>query len=160
MFEFFTVNELIPSIQSSFKRGNFYINYLLCATHDIYQSFDNGLETRAVYLDTPKAFNIVWNKGLLYKLEQNSISGYLLNIITDFLNLKKKRVVLKRQHSTWVNIEARVPQRLILQLLFFLIYINDLPDHLTSNPKLFVDDTSLFSIVRKINSTTTDSTVI
>ena len=34
---------------------------------------------------------------------------------------------------------------------FFLIYINDLPDKLNSSPKLFADDTSIFSIVLDIN---------
>ena len=59
------------------------------------------------------------------------------------------------QHSTWVNIEAGVSQGSIIGPLFFLIYINDLSDDLTSNPKLFVDDTSLFPVVKNINSTTT-----
>ena len=36
---------------------------------------------------------------------------------------------------------------------FFLIYINNLSDGLTSNQKLFADDTSLFSVVQNINST-------
>ena len=36
---------------------------------------------------------------------------------------------------------------LYLDVYFFLIYINDLPDDLTSNPKLIADDTSIFSTV-------------
>ena len=40
--------------------------------------------------------------------------------------------------------------------LFFLIYINDLSDNLITNPKLFADDTSLFSIVRDPNATADD----
>ena len=60
------------------------------------------------------------------------------------------------QHSTWVKIEAGVPQGSILGPLFFLIYINDLSDALTLNPKLFADDISLFSVVQNINSTRTD----
>ena len=60
------------------------------------------------------------------------------------------------QYSTLVTIEAGVPQRSILGYLFFLIYINDFSDDLTSNPKLFADDTSLFSVVQNINLTTTD----
>ena len=55
-------------------------------------------------------------------------------------------MVLNGQHSKWANIEAGVPQGLILGSLLFFIYISDLPDNLTSNPKLFADDTSLFSI--------------
>ena len=35
----------------------------------------------------------------------------------------------------------------MLGLLLFLIYINDLPDGLSSNVKLFADDASLFSVV-------------
>ena len=34
--------------------------------------------------------------------------------------------------------------------LFFLIYMNYLSDGLTSNPKLFADDTSLFSVVQNM----------
>ena len=41
----------------------------------------------------------------------------------------------------------------VLYLGFFLIYINDLPDKLVSNPKLFADATSLFSTVTDPNVT-------
>ena len=37
--------------------------------------------------------------------------------------------------------------------LFFLIYINDLSENLETNPKLFADDTSLFSIVHDLHLT-------
>ena len=60
------------------------------------------------------------------------------------------------QHSTWVNIEAGAPQGPILGPLFFLIYINDLSDDLTSNPKFWGDDTSLFSAVQSISSRATN----
>ena len=139
--------------QSGLRPGDSCINQLLCITHDIYQSLDDGLETRGVFLDISKAFDKVWHEGLLFKLKQNGISGNLLNVITDFLYQRKQRVVLNGQHSSWTNVQAGVPQGSILGPLFFLIYINDLSDGLTSNPKLFADDTSLFSVVQNINST-------
>ena len=46
-------------------------------------------------------------------------------------------------------IEAGVPQGSIPVPLLFLIYLNDLSGNLASNPKLFPDDTSLFSVVKK-----------
>ena len=89
-------------------------------------------------------------------MKQNGISGNLLNVITDFLYQRKQRLVLNGQHSSWTNAQAGVPQGSILGPLFFLIYINDLSDGLTSNPNLFADDTSLFSVVENINSTAND----
>ena len=46
------------------------------------------------------------------------------------------------------NVETRDPQGLTLGPLLFLIYINDLPENFVSNPKLFANDASLFSVIR------------
>ena len=46
-----------------------------------------------------------------------------------------------------MDVQAGVPQGSLLGPLLFLIFINDLPDNLVSNPKLFADDISLFSTV-------------
>ena len=86
----------------------------------------------------------------------NGISGNLLETLIDFLKDRKQRVVLKGQNSSWANIEAGVPQGFILGPLLFLIYINDLPDNLLTNIKLFADDTSLFSVVHDIASSSCD----
>ena len=91
-----------------------------------------------------KAFDKVWHKGLIFKLKQNGISGNLLSVLTDFLKLRKQRVVLNVQLSSWSNIESGVPQGPVLGPLLFLIYINDLSEGLTTNIRLFADDVSLF----------------
>ena len=49
------------------------------------------------------------------------------------------------QISSWLNVTAGVPQGSVFGPLLFLIYINDLPDEITSSCKIFADDTSLFS---------------
>ena len=100
-----------------------------------------------VFLEISKAFDKVWHEDLIYKLKQNGIKSNLLDAMTNFLNDRKQRVVLNDLHSKWVNIEAGVPQVSILGLLLFLIYINDSADNFISNPKLFADDTSLFSVI-------------
>ena len=81
----------------------------------------------------------------------------LLNILSDFLRNRKQRVTLNGQSSSWTNFNAGVPQGSILGQLLFLIYINDLPDGLSSNAKLFADDTSLFSVLHDINTYTIES---
>ena len=64
MFELFTKNNLISDNQSGFKPGDKCVNQLLSVTHKIYQSFDDYLEVRAVFLDISKAFDKVCHKVL------------------------------------------------------------------------------------------------
>ena len=150
MFEFFIENNLISKNQSGFRPGDSCINQLLSITHEIYQSFDDSLEVRAVFLDISKAFDKVWHKGLIFKLKQNGISDKILNIITDFLSFRKQRVVLNGQASHRASIVAGLPQGSIRGS--HVIYINDLSDDLSTTAKLFADDTSLFSIVQNVNT--------
>ena len=76
------------------------------------------------------------------------ILGDLLDTLTNFLNERKRRVILNGQQSTWTIVEPGVPQGSILGPLFFLIYLNDLPENLVSNSKLFTYNASRFSIIR------------
>ena len=76
----------------------------------------------------------------------------MINILNDFLTNRKQRVVLNGQYSSWIDIRAGVPQCSILGPLLFLIYVNDLPNGLKSECKLFADDTSLFSVVHEIST--------
>ena len=79
MFEFFIENNLSKN-QSGFRPGDSCINLLLPILHEIYQSFDANLEVRAVFLDISKAFDKIWQKGLIFKLKQNGILDKNLNI--------------------------------------------------------------------------------
>ena len=117
-------------------------------THEIYQSFDHGFDVRGVFIDISKALDKVWHSGLIYKLKQNGVAGNLLDTLTNFLKERKQRVILNGQFSTWTNVEAEVLQGSILGSSLFLIYMNDLPENLVSNTKLFAGDTSLLSVIR------------
>ena len=70
MLKYFLDNNLITPKQSGFRPGDSCINQLLSITHDIFTSFDNGLEVRGVFLDISKAFHKVWHDGLIYKFKK------------------------------------------------------------------------------------------
>ena len=154
MFGFFLDKGLISANQSGFKPEDSCINQLLSIAHNIYKSFDDDYQVRGVFLDISKAFDKVWHDGLIFKLQENGISGNLLNVVKHFLTNRKQRVVLNGQSSSWTNVKAGVPQGSILGPLLFLIYINNLADGLSSNTKLFADDTSLFSVIHNSVITT------
>lgn len=69
----------------------------------------------------------------------HQITNYFVSI--DFITLKIRQVCLTGSYSD--------------NYLLFVIYINDLSDYLSINAKLFGDDTSLFSVMRDINTSTT-----
>ena len=109
-----------------------------------------------MFLDISKAFDKVWHQGILCKLKQSGILGSLVETLSHFLKDWKQRVVLNGQNSSWANVEAGLPEGSILGRLLFLIYINGLPDNLSTNLKLFADDTSLFSVAHDIATSSCD----
>ena len=91
MYSFFIENNSLSSNQSGFKQEDSCINQLLSITH-IYQSLDQGYEVCATFLGISKAFDKVWHRGFIQKLEQNGIGGPLLKILTDFLKSRKQEL--------------------------------------------------------------------
>ena len=116
----------------------------------MHQAFDStkSFEVRTVFLDISKAFDKVWHDGLIFKLEQNGISGNLLKLVKNYLINRKKRVVQNGSYSDYTSIESGVLQGSFLGPLLFLVYVNDLERNIKSNDKFFADDTMHFSIVK------------
>lgn len=147
IFNFLKSNDIISPLQSGFVPKDSTVNQLV----DIYNSFckalDDGKDVRAVFCDISKAFDKVWHRGLILKLEAAGITGPLLGWLTNYLHGRSQRVVLPGSTSDLTDIYAGVPQGSILGPLLFLVYINDIVNNIHSNMKLFADDTSLYVTV-------------
>ena len=151
MYAYLINHKLISSHQSGFRPGDSTVRQLVSICHKINQSLDNGDEVLSVFLDFRKAFDKVWHKGLLFKLNKIGIKGNLLKWIEHYLYKRQQCVVIQGHRSTYRQIFAGIPQGSVLGPLLFLIYINDICNGLKSMVQLYADDTSLFQIVRNRN---------
>ena len=66
----------------------------------------------------------------------------------------KELYVIEGAASSWSPVSSGIPQGSILGPLLFVIFINDLPDNLSSstNCVLYADDSKLFSEIRSVDN--------
>lgn len=147
VFSYLQNNHILTPSQSGFIA----VNQLITIYNDICLAYDKGITTQSIFFDISKAFDRVWHKGLLKKLEAVGIRGNLHKWFTNYLENRKQAVVIKGSISNYNTITAGVPQGSVLGPLLFLIYINDIVASIESSIKLFADDTSMSLALRDPN---------
>ena len=108
---------------------------------------DEGNNYDVIYMDFAKAFDSVPHQRLLAKIEAYGIRGSLLKWIENFIKDRHQRVKVNGEVSQWKEVESGIPQGSVLGPIFFIIYINDLPDNLQNQARMYADDTKLYGIV-------------
>ena len=110
---------------------------------DLARGLTSGKQSDLILQDFSKAFDKVNHLKLLYKLQLHGIQGKTLGWIESFLIGRTQCVVLDGDSSTELPVSSGVPQGSVLGPILFLLYINDLPDNIQSNVRLFADDTAV-----------------
>ena len=85
------------------------VNQLTFLYNTFCQALDAGKEIRVVFCDVSKAFDRMWHKGLIHKLEAAGVTGKLLAWCKNYLYDRKQRVILPGVSSDWSKILAGVP---------------------------------------------------
>ena len=110
------------------------------------EALDKGNEIDCVYMDYKKAFDTVPHNRLLSKLKSYGIKLNVIEWIQSFLIGRLQHVQVNNCCSEWAAVTSGIPQGSVLGPTLFIIYINDLPDLVSSDLYLFADDTKIFSI--------------
>ena len=123
VYNHFWENSLISRWQSGFLPGFSTVMQLLEMYHQFYNAINKGKDVRIVYLDIAKAFDRVWHKGLLLKLNKFGIGGKLLKWFSDYLSNRYQRVIINGQCSDWLKVTAGGSSRLCVgSVAFSCIY--------------------------------------
>ena len=136
---------LFSDFQYGFRSSRSTADLLTVVSNRIARAFNRSGTTRAVALDISKAFDRVWDAGLLHKLKSYGISGQIFGPISSFLSNRRFRVVLDGKSSQKYPVNAGVPQGSILGPTLFRLYINDLPDDAIYNTAIYAANTTLYS---------------
>ena len=141
--EYIQDNNIISCHQHGFQKKCSCVTQLLECLFDWTNSYDDDKGVDAIYLDFRKAFDTVPHKRLLYKLNHLGVRGHLLAWIG-----RRQRVILRNGASSWKKVTSGVPQGSILGPLLFLLYVNDIPDAISSSiAKMFADDTKVYNSI-------------
>ena len=120
----------------SFRRKRSAILQMLAFLKNVYEYSDNiEVEELAIlYLDFEKTFDKVPHGPFNSKLSQNGITGEFLKILEKYNHNRMQIVKINESLSCLLLVPSGVPQSSIVGPLFFILFVNDLPENLTECP--------------------------
>ena len=132
--------------QSGFRKADGTVPQLVRLTQQWSEGIDRSHYIGALFFDLKKAFDKVWHRGLIAKLNAAGIRGSALKWFGSFLENRNHVTVVNGRVSSPAKIHAGVPQGAILSPLLFSIYVNDITRASASvcDINLFADDTLAF----------------
>ena len=121
---------------------------LLLTINDLAQGLRDKEQIDAILLDFSKAFDRVPHERVLLKLHYLGIRGHLLSWMRDFLTGRTQQVILEGVKSNVSDVTSGAPQGTVLGPPLFLVFINDLPNQVPSEIRLFADNCLLYRTIR------------
>ena len=108
------------------------------------KEFDPGRFTGTILMDLLKVYDCLRHDLSIAKLEAYGLGNGSLNFLLDYLTFRKQRTKVGSTNSKWSEIRRGIPQRLILGLILFNIFINDILMITEQSICNFVDDNTLY----------------
>ena len=144
-------NHLICDQQHGFTSGRSCVTQLLDTLDCWTEILDRGGSVDVIYMDFRKAFDSVPHRRLMQKVEAHGIRGKVYQWTQDFLSKRTQEVAVNGVTSKEAAVTSGIPQGSVLGPLLFIMYINDLPNHVHNEVRIFADDTKLFKEVQRVD---------
>ena len=141
-------NHSLNPNQHGFRKGLSCEPQLVEFSHALLTNIHIGHQTDIIILDFAKAFDKVNHNKLIHKLKAHIVDMLTIERIEAFLSNISQIVVLDGTSSDSVPVTSGVPHGSVLGPALFLLYINDLPDTIYSQVRLFADDTVLYRTIK------------
>lgn len=167
MVAYLHTENIIPDIQSGFRKMHGTETALLKVTDDIIAESDAGNSSVLVLLDFSRAFDCLDPSILLAKLAYYGFSANTCKWFESFLTQRKQIVVTEgangdKQYSKIGNLSRGVPQGSIISPILFTIFTADIVNIIEHTKcHLYADDTQIYysfdsnetpQAIEKINS--------
>ncbi|CAF1269779.1 unnamed protein product [Rotaria sp. Silwood1] len=137
-------NSLVPVKQSGFRPGCLLPTRVLSIYQEVKNNMTANIPTLAVYVDYQKAYDKVWHKGLIVKLNRLGIPFGLLKLIFSWLNDRRAYVLFGESKSKIFHSSVGLPQGSSLSPYLFIVYHSDLVTYLGAHSShIFADDLSV-----------------
>ena len=141
--KFLNENNIIFKFQSGFRSNHSTSSCLSYLNDKILKGFDSGLLTGMILIDLQKAFDTIDHNILLEKMIHLKFSSHVISWFKSYLSNRTFNVSINEAFSNAGNLTCGVPQGSILGPLLFLLYINDMPESVSSDLFLYADDSCL-----------------
>ena len=149
IMEHFQKNNILCDEQHGFRKKRSCESHLITTIQGIASKLRSGKDqVDIILLDFAKAFDKVPHQRLLHKLSYYGVRGENLQWVESFLRNRKQRVLLDGKESAQADVTSGVPQGTVNGPLYFLAFINDLPECTSSDTRLFADDGLLYRNIK------------
>jgi retron-type reverse transcriptase len=145
-------NNLLTECQFGYRQNRSTTHATTLLIDGIREEVDKGKLVVSCFIDLSKAFDTISHSQLLAKLKSYGVVNRELLWFTDYLFKRTQIVELDSTRSSEKPLLCGVPQGSILGPLLFLIFFNDVVDHVRYSHILkYADDTIIYVAAKELN---------